>query len=388
MRGEAGDTVNIQRGVIGEAAGQATDQMGHPVRGGLRGARSGQADLLWLRLSQLAAITLAALALAGVLVVARAVLIPIVAAVIIGSVIGPFIEALARRGIPSPVAAVLIVIAMVAAFYGATTVLAGPLASWIERAPEIGEILRERFATLRPAVQRMLSFVEALESIGRATEPPVAVTISDSRMLESAIGMVTPALGALILFVGSLLFFLAGRIQIKRKVVQAIGPRAGRLTALKVFREIETRLGTYLVTATFINVGLGVATGLLTWSLGLPTPIMWAVLAAVLNYIPYVGPAAMTLVLAMVGIVSFPNLVEGLLPAALFVVITSIEGQFLTPLIVGRRVALNPFAVFLSMALWTWLWGPVGTFLSVPLLIAAMALVDALLAARRPQLPG
>nr|WP_255607664.1 AI-2E family transporter [Ancylobacter sp. Lp-2] len=344
--------------------------------------------MLWLRLSQLAAITLAVLALAGVLVVARAVLIPIVAAVIIGSVIGPFIEALARRGIPSPVTAVLIVIVMVATFYGAATALAGPLAEWIERMPEISETLRERFAALRPAVQRMLFFVESLESIGSAAERPMTVSISDSRVLESAIGLVTPALGAFILFVGSLLFFLAGRIQIKRKVVRAIGPRAGRLTALRVFREIEARLGTYLVTATFINAGLGVATGLLAWALGLPTPVMWGVLAGVLNYIPYVGPAIMTLVLALVGLVSFPGPFEGLLPAGLFVVLTSIEGQLLTPLIVGRRVALNPFAVFLSMALWTWLWGPIGTFLSVPLLIAAMALVDALLATRRPQLPG
>ncbi|GAB4072681.1 AI-2E family transporter [Ancylobacter sonchi] len=347
-----------------------------------------RAELVWLRLSQIAAITLAVLALAGVLVVARAVLIPIVAAVIIGSVIGPFIEALARRGIPSPVTAVLIVIVMVAAFYGAATLLAGPLAEWIERMPEISETLRERFAALRPAVQRMLFFVESLESIGRTAERPMTVSISDSRMLESAIGLVTPALGAFILFVGSLLFFLAGRIQIKRKVVRAIGPRAGRLTALRVFREIETRLGTYLVTATFINAGLGVATTLLAWALGLPTPVLWGVLAGVLNYIPYVGPAMMTLVLALVGLVSFPGLFEGLLPAALFVVLTSIEGHLLTPMIVGRRVSLNPFAVFLSMALWTWLWGPIGTFLSVPLLIAAMALVDALLATQRPQLPG
>lgn len=384
--------MNIQRGTVGEAGPAAGQIAGHLPQTSLRvsaaSARAGRSDLIWLRLSQLAIITLAALALAALLVVARPVLIPIVAAVIIGSVIGPFIEALARRGIPSAVTAVLIVTAITAGFYGAATVLAGPLAEWIERAPEVGETLRERFATLRPAVQRILSFVEALESIGRAAEPPMSVTISDSRMLESVIGLVTPAIGGFILFVGSLLFFLAGRIQIKRKVVQAIGPRAGRLTALRVFREIEARLGTYLVTATFINAGLGVATSLLAWALGLPTPVMWGVLAGVLNYIPYVGPAAMTLILALVGIVSFPGLFEGLLPAALFVVVTSIEGHFLTPMIVGRRVSLNPFAVFLSMALWTWLWGPIGTFLAVPLLIAAMALADALLATRRPQLPG
>ena len=76
------------------------------------------------------------------------------------------------------------------------------------------------------------------------------------------------------------------------------------------------------------------------------------------------------------------------LPPLIYLSLTTIEGQIVTPLIVGRRVALNPFAVFLSMAWWTWLWGPAGTFLAVPLLIAAMALADAVLAKRRPQLPG
>ena len=378
--GKVSDQVNIQRGP-GEIL-QAQKHGPDPI------PKRERTEFLWLRLSQLGVIVLAVLALGGALVIARAVLIPIVAAVIIGSVIGPFMEALSRRGIPSPVTAVLIVIGIVAAFYGAATALAAPLADWIDRAPQIGETMRERFATLRPAVQSMISFVESLESIGHVAEQPMTVTVADSRMLESAIGVVTPAIGEFILFVGSLLFFLAGRIQIKRKVVQAIGPRSGRLTALRVFREIEGRLGTYLFTATSINAGLAVATAALTWALGLPTPLLWGVLAGVLNYIPYLGPATMTLILAVVGIVTFPGIFEGLLPAALFVVVTSIEGHFLTPMIVGRRVSLNAFAVFLSMALWTWLWGPLGTFLAVPLLIAAMALTDALLATRRPQLPG
>ena len=216
----------------------------------------------------------------------------------------------------------------------------------------------------------------------------MVVKVADSRMLESVVGLVTPAIGEFILFIGSLLFFLAGRIQIKRRVVQAMGPRTTRLAALRVFREIEQRLGAYLVTATFINIGLGIATTAMTWGLGLPNPILWGALACVLNYVPYLGPAVMTIILTVAGIVTFPTVFLGLMPAAAFLIITSIEGQILTPLIVGRRVSLNPFAVFLSMALWTWLWGPVGTFLAVPLLIAAMATADSVVVKRGPQLPG
>ena len=345
-------------------------------------------EYIWRRATQLGVITTALLAFAAAMVIARPVLVPIVAAVIIGSVIGPAIEAMGKRGLPTPVASVVIVVMMVATIYGAAVTLAAPLADWSARAPEIGAIMAERFTALKPTLQRLGSTIETIESIGRAAEPPMTVRIADSRMLESALGLVTPAIGGFILFVGSLLFFLAGRIQIKRRLVQAMGPRSVRLTALRVFREIEERLGAYLVTATFINIGLGIATTLMTWALGMPNPPLWGALACMLNYIPYLGPAVMTLILAIAGVVTFPGLVGGFLPAALFLTITSIEGQVLSPLIVGRRVSLNPFAVFLSMAWWTWLWGPAGTFLAVPLLIAAMALADAVLVKRRPQLPG
>lgn len=376
----------------GEAAGEgAPTGAFHAAAQGRPGTPpppSERNERLWLRATQVSIIAVSVILIAAALVVARAVLVPIVAAVIIGSVIGPAIEAMARRGLPSWLGSILIVATMVAAVYGAVVALTTPLGDWTARAPEIGQILEERFAAFKPALHGLFTFIESIESMGRVAEPPMEVAIADSRMLENVLGMITPAIGEFILFVGSLLFFLAGRIQIKRRVVQAMTPRATRLTALRVFREIEERLGAYLVTATLINIGLGAATALMTFALGLPNALMWGAIAGVLNYIPYLGPAVMTGILAVAGVVTFPSLFHGLLPAAAFLALTSIEGQFLTPLIVGRRVALNPFAVFLSMALWTWLWGPVGTFLSVPLLIAAMALMDGILANRRPHLPG
>lgn len=345
-------------------------------------------ERLWLRLTQVAIIVIAVVVLAGALVAARAILIPIVAAVIIGSVIGPAIEALGRRGIPTLLASFLIVALLCAVFYGVAAALAAPLADWVNRAPEIGKLMQERFEALQPALRTIASFIDSIESIGRPLRPPLQVDVADSTMLQSMVGLVTPAIGEFILFFGSLLFFLAGRVQIKRKVVQVMAPRPTRLAVLRVFRAIETRLGAYLVTATFINLGLGVATGLMTWGLGLPNPLLWGALACVLNYIPYVGPAVMTAILAAVGLITFPTILQGLAPMGVFLVLTSVEGHFLMPMIVGRRVSLNPFGVFLSMAVWTWLWGPIGTFLAVPLLIAGKALAEEILSNRRPNLPG
>lgn len=376
--------MNMVRGTAGEnGAGKPSSSAVMPLA-----KVEDRNERLWRRLSQIAMIMVGIVALGAVLVMARAVLIPIVAAVIIGSVIGPAIEGMSKRGIPTWVASLLMVATIVAAFYGAAVALAAPLAEWTARAPEIGTILQDRFASLKPAMQTVSSFIDSIEAVGRAAEAPMVVKIDDSEMLTSVVGVVTPALGELILFIGSLLFFLAGRIQIKRRVVQAMTPRTTRLATLRVFREIEERLSAYLVTATYINIGLGIATAGMTWALGLPNPVLWGALACVLNYVPYLGPAVMTLILTVAGIVTFPTIFLALVPAAAFLFITSIEGQILTPLIVGRRVSLNPFAVFLSMALWTWLWGPVGTFLAVPLLIAAMATADSVVVKRGPQLPG
>lgn len=345
-------------------------------------------ERLWRRFTQVAIIVVALIVLAGALVAARAILIPIVAAVIIGSVIGPAIEAMSRRGIPTLLGSFLIVALLFGLFYGIATALAAPLADWINRAPEIAKLMQERFDALRPGLRTISSFIDSIESIGRPIKPPLQVDIADSTVLQSMVSVVTPAIGEFILFFGSLLFFLAGRVQIKRKLVQVMAPRPARLAALRVFRAIEGRLGAYLVTATFINLGLGVATGLMTWTLGLPNPLLWGALACVLNYIPYVGPAIMTAILAVVGLISFPTVLEGVLPMAVFLVFTTIEGHFLMPMIVGRRVSLNPFAVFLSMAVWTWLWGPIGTFLAVPLLIAGKALAEEIVVNQRPHLPG
>ncbi|MFK8251378.1 AI-2E family transporter [Ancylobacter terrae] len=345
-------------------------------------------ERMWRRMTQVAIISTGLIAFGAVLVMARAVLIPIVAAVIIGSVIGPAIEALSRRGIPTIVSSVLLVVILVASFYGVALLLAAPLADWVARGPEIGAQIRERFESVQPAISAVASLIDTIESIGRPEKPPLVVDVAGSAMLQNMVSVVTPAIGEFILFFGSLLFFLAGRAQIKRKLVQAMTPRPARLAALRIFRAIEERLGTYLVTATFINIGLGIATGLMTWAVGLPNPVLWAAIACVFNYIPYIGPAATTAILLVAGLISFPTILAGIVPAAIFLLFTSVEGQILMPLIVGRRVSLNPFAVFLSMAVWTWLWGPVGTFLAVPLLIAAQAFADELAEGRRLNLPG
>jgi predicted PurR-regulated permease PerM len=146
-------------------------------------------------------------------------------------------------------------------------------------------------------------------------------------------------------------------------------------------------LGNYLLTVTLINIGVGVVTGIACAVAHMPNPAGLGALAATLNFIPIIGPVAMFAILVAVGIISLPTLSAGLVAPLAFVAIAFVEGHFVTPTIIGRRLALNALAVFLALAFWTWLWGPMGAFLSSPLLIVALILKEHLMPVNSPQLP-
>jgi predicted PurR-regulated permease PerM len=138
---------------------------------------------------------------------------------------------------------------------------------------------------------------------------------------------------------------------------------------------------------TIVNVGLGLVTALLTWSVGLPNPLLWAARACDLNHVPYLGPAVIAATLAVVGLLVDPTFGETVVAPLVFVAIVTVEGQFVTPTLMGHRLELNPFAVFLSIAFCTWLWGPVGSFLAVPLLMALSVIFGHALGEEKPDLP-
>ena len=150
--------------------------------------------------------------------------------------------------------------------------------------------------------------------------------------------------------------------------------RDSRLTVLKILNEIESGLASYLLIVSLINVGVGTLAGIICWLTGMPNAIGFGALAATLNFIPIIGPIVMFVILLVVGVVAEPTFLLGILPAAGFLMVITVEGQFLTPMIIGRHLELNALAVLLSLAFWTWLWGPMGAFLSSPILMVALIL--------------
>ena len=173
-----------------------------------------------------------------------------------------------------------------------------------------------------------------------------------------------------------LYFLLASNDFFLRKLVKVLPRLDDKRRAVEVARQIENDVSRHLLVMTVINLALGAVTAVALYFIGMPNPILWGLLGALLNYIPYLGPLLGSAIVGAAAFLTFdePGRVLGVV--AIFLVITSLEGNLITPLLLGRHLALNPVAVFLAFSFWSFLWGPVGGLIAMPLLIAFKALCD------------
>ena len=205
--------------------------------------------------------------------------------------------------------------------------------------------------------------------------------------VQPTLEFLSPTFTEFLLFFATLVLFIASWKDLRRALIMTFADHDARLRTLRILNEIEDHLGGYLLTVTMINFGVGIATGIICAVTGMPNPAGLGALAATLNFFPIIGPVAMFVILVVVGIVSFPTLGAGLIAPLAFVGMAFLEGHFVTPTIIGRRLELNALAVFIALAFWTWLWGPMGGFLSSPLLIVALIIKEHLMPVNSPQLP-
>ena len=206
--------------------------------------------------------------------------------------------------------------------------------------------------------------------------------------VQPTVEFLSPTFTEFLLFLATLVLFLASWRDLRRALIMTFTGHESRLRTLRIINAIEEHLGGYLLTVTMINLGVGAATGIICAITGMPNPAGLGALAATLNFFPIIGPVAMFVILTVVGVVTFSTIGAGLIAPLAFVGLTFIEGHFITPTIIGRRLELNALAVFIALAFWTWLWGPMGGFLASPLLIVALILRDHLWPQASSQLPS
>jgi predicted PurR-regulated permease PerM len=332
-----------------------------------------------------------AIALVGLLVIAvitvlyfaKAFFLPVIMAFVVGTMLSPVASFLERYRVPRSIGAVMIVLAVAALGTFIVGLIAAPAMEWGSRLPELAARLKDKLHIF----DRPLALWHELSTMLGGSDALATLQMPKFEWVQPALEFLSPTFTEFLLFFVTLLLFIASWKDLRRAMIMGFGDRASRLRTLRILNEIEEHLGGYLLMVTMINAGLGVVTGIVCALAGMPNPAGLGALTATLNYIPIIGPVAMFAVLVVVGVVAFPTLGAAMVAPVAFAGITFLEGHFITPTIIGRRLALNALAVLLALAFWTWLWGPMGGFLSSPLLIVALILKEHLMPVETPQLP-
>jgi predicted PurR-regulated permease PerM len=262
--------------------------------------------------------------------------------------------------------------------------ISSPLVEWSTRLPEVGARLKDKLHVFdRPLVL----WHELQSALGGSDTFTGSFQLPKVDWVQPTIEFLSPTFTEFLLFFAILILFIASWRDLRRTLILTFPDHDARLRTLRILNEIEVHLGNYLLTVTLINTGVGILTGIACAIAHMPNPAGLGALAATLNFIPIIGPVAMFAILVAVGIIALPTLSAGMIAPLAFVAIAFLEGHFVTPTIIGRRLALNALAVFLALAFWTWLWGPMGAFLSSPLLIVGLIFKEHLMPVNSPQLP-
>ena len=330
-----------------------------------------------------ALVALLVICVVAVLYAAKAFFLPVVTAFVVGTMLSPAAGFLERHRIPRSVSAVLIVVTVGAGAAFIVGLISSPLMEWSHRLPELGSLLKDKLHVF----DRPLALWQQLQSMLGGSDGLSTIQMPKFDWVQPAVEFLSPTFTEFLLFFATLMLFIASWKDLRRALVMNFADHAGRLRMLRILNEIEGNLGGYLLTVTMINLGVGAATGIICAVAGMPNPAGLGALAATLNFFPIIGPVAMFVILTVVGLVAFSTIGGGLIAPLAFIGVTFLEGHFVTPTIIGRRLELNALAVFIALAFWTWLWGPMGGFLSSPLLIVALVLKEHLLPVDSPQLP-
>jgi predicted PurR-regulated permease PerM len=340
----------------------------------------------WQLIANVATTGLFAFAALAALYLMKEIVVPVILAWVIANILLPAVLRMERMGLGRGMSVAIMTITMGAVLLAIVALLSLPLTYWLGRASELGVLIRDKLQSMSQPLDFLRDIVNA---VGQATGGGgTGLHVEEgTNIVSSIVGILTPAVSQAILFLGALVFYMIYQKQIIARSVLVLPGREARLTALKIVSDVQHNTTVYFGTFTIVNICLGTLTTLLAYVVGLPNPLLWGVLAGVVNYVPYIGPAIMVGVLFLVGLFTFSTIAEAVIAPLVFVVFTTIEGHFITPMLMGRRMMMNPFAVFLAIGFWTWMWGPIGAFLAVPMLMTTIVTFRHLFPPDGPELP-
>lgn len=306
--------------------------------------------------------------------------LPVTSAMVIAVALVPLLEWLERRGLPSPVAALMCVTLFLGLANGAIASVIVPATEWFARLPSRIQLIRKNLSPLIDIYSSFERFVD--ETMGSLLRNSAArgrtVTVEQPNSLFDYVASSAPHALVQMLFATLVVyFFLSSWTRMRRRTITNRGSFSSAMTTARVIQEMVDRTSAYLATITAVNIGMGVLVSLMLWYVEMPSPVMWGGLVAILNYIPYFGPVAAAALLAVGGLMTFGDLGYALVPALLFIAVHLVEANVLTPMLVGRRLTINPLMILVALSFWSWVWGTAGALLAVPLLIIIKTILDA-----------
>ena len=321
------------------------------------------------------------LALSGLFILAvfytmyfmRAVLLPLVLALLLSYLLRPMVRTLARFRIPPALSSALLLIGLIGAIGFSVFFLSGPAAEWLEKAPYSLHQLQSKLYPLKRPMEQMAQAtgeIEKITSPGEGAPAKIAVEVK-THPITSLLFVRTPEVitGGVLLLI--LLYFLLSNDGVfLKKLISLMPTLADKKRAVCIANEIEGQVSRYLFTQTLINLALGFTVAVIVGFLGLPNPMMWGVMATVFNFVPYLGALTGIVCITLGAVLSFDSFGYALIFPAIYLALATLEGNFITPYVMGRSLTLNPVIILLSLIFWGWLWGIPGIILAVPILAA------------------
>ncbi len=330
-------------------------------------------ELLLLRSAQVAVIVMGVATTIFMLHAGEYILAPASLGIVLGLMLGPLATRLEKRGLRPGLSASLVVILFIIAIGLFAAAVAAPLSFWLSRLPQLWSNLQVQLSELKAPLEALRSVRDQLRELTGGEGLPVSV---DQGVGVESVAALAPAFVAQILiFFACLYFFVATRNQTRSAILKLCLDRRLRWRVAHIFRDVERMVSRYLLSITVINIAEGAAVAVALYLIGIPSAPLWGALAALTNFVVFVGPVVMVVVLFMVGLAEFDTLGASLLPPAVYLVINMLEAQFVTPMVIGRTMTLNPFVVVLALIFWIWLWGPLGGFIAIPALLVVYAVI-------------
>jgi predicted PurR-regulated permease PerM len=311
------------------------------------------------------------LALFYTLHLAQAFFLPIVLAILLDFLLSPVVRALRRIGLPEPAGAGIVMLGLIAMLGLGLYYLSGPAARYIALVPQSVEKVRDRIESMRGSMAQVTEAAEQVERVADVGEDDAPqVEIKGPSLTRQLFGGTTALLSAATVVIFLTYFLLAVGDLFLQKIVAVLPQFKDKRVAVTIFRETEAQISLYLFTTTLINTGVGVVTALVIYLLGMPNPVLWGVVAMVLNFVPYVGAVANMVLLALAALMTFEDTGRAMAVPGAFLALNLVESNLVTPMIYGNRMRLNTVALFIGLVFWWYIWGVPGAILAVPMMAA------------------